>query len=97
MSINNIFQFLVPKDRKCFPVFEQATQNLVLIAEKLHEAVNTPKQEREEFLIEIERLESIIEGIAHQTNLELSRNFLTPFDRVRRSRMEVKKNFISKK
>ncbi|WP_297333052.1 DUF47 family protein [Flavobacterium sp.] len=81
MSINSIFQFLVPKDRKFFPLFEQATQNLVLLAEKLHEAVNTPKDKREEFLLEIERLENVIEGITHQTNLELSRNFITPFDR----------------
>lgn len=81
MSINSIFQFLVPKDRKFFPLFEQATQNLVLLAEKLHEAVNTPKDKREEYLLEIERLENVIEGIAHQTNLELSRNFITPFDR----------------
>ncbi len=81
MSINNIFQFLVPKDRKFFPLFEQATQNLVILSEKMHEAVNTPKEDREAFLMEIERLESVIEGIAHQTNLELSRNFITPFDR----------------
>ncbi|QYJ67600.1 DUF47 domain-containing protein [Flavobacterium litorale] len=81
MSINNIFQFLVPKDKKFFPLFEQATQNLVLLAEKMHEAVNTPKEDRDEFLMEIERIESVIEGIAHQTNLELSRNFITPFDR----------------
>ena len=72
---------MVPKDKKFFPLFEQATQNLVLLAEKLHEAVNTPKDKREEYLLEIERLENIIEGIAHQTNLELSRNFITPFDR----------------
>ena len=81
MSINNIFQFLVPKDKKFFPLLEQASQNLVLLAEKLHEAVNTSNEEREEFLLEIERLENVIEGIAHQTNLELSRNFITPFDR----------------
>ena len=81
MSLNNIFQFLVPKDKKFFPLLEQASQNLVLLAEKLHEAVNTSNEEREEFLLEIERLENVIEGIAHQTNLELSRNFITPFDR----------------
>lgn len=81
MSLNNIFQFLVPKDKKFFPLLEQASQNLVILAEKLHEAVNTSAEEREEFLLEIERLENVIEGIAHQTNLELSRNFITPFDR----------------
>lgn len=81
MSLNSIFQFLVPKDKKFFPLLEQASQNLVLLAEKLHEAVNTSGKEREEFLLEIERLENVIEGIVHQTNLELSRNFITPFDR----------------
>lgn len=81
MSINNIFQFLVPKDKKFFPLFEEAAHNLVLLAEKLHEAVNTPKDKREEFLLEIERIENVIEHITHQTNLELSKNFITPFDR----------------
>ncbi len=81
MSLNNIFQFLVPKDKKFFPLFEQATQNLVLIAETLHEAVNLPKNEREAHFKRIEELEAVIEGITHTTHLELSRNFITPFDR----------------
>jgi len=81
MSINSIFQFLVPKDKKFFPLFEQATQNLVLLAQTLHEAVNAPKTEREVHFKKIEELEALIEEIAHKTNLELSRNFLTPFDR----------------
>jgi predicted phosphate transport protein (TIGR00153 family) len=81
MSINNIFQFLVPKDKKFFPLFKDATKNLVLLAETLHEAVNVPKGEREEYLKKIEELESVIEDITHKTNLELSRNFITPFDR----------------
>ncbi len=81
MSLNNIFQFLVPKDKKFFPLFEQATLNLVLIAETLHEAVNLPKNEREAHFKRIEELEAVIEGITHTTHLELSRNFITPFDR----------------
>lgn len=81
MSINSIFQFLVPKDRKFFPLFEQAAANLVILAQTLHEAVNVPKAEREPYYRKIEELEAIIEEIAHKTNLELSRNFLTPFDR----------------
>lgn len=81
MSINSIFQFLVPKDKKFFPLFEQASQNLVVLAETLHEAVNVPKAEREPYYRKIEELEGIIEEIAHKTNLELSRNFITPFDR----------------
>lgn len=81
MSLNNIFQFLVPKDKKFFPLFEQATQNLVLLAQTLHEAVNAPKPEREAYFKKIEELEAVIEQVTHNTNLELSRNFITPFDR----------------
>lgn len=81
MSLNSIFQFLVPKDKKFFPLFEQASSNLILLAETLHEAVNAPKVEREEYFKKIEELEAIIEEITHKTHLELSRNFITPFDR----------------
>lgn len=81
MSLNSIFQFLVPKDKKFFPLFEQASQNLILLAETLHEAVNAPKAERENYFKKIEELEAVIEEITHQTHLELSRNFITPFDR----------------
>jgi uncharacterized protein len=81
MSINSIFQFLVPKEKKFFPLFEQASSNLVLIAETLHEAVNLPAKERKESFDKIDELEQIGENITRQTNLELSRNFITPFDR----------------
>lgn len=81
MSINSIFQFLVPKEKKFFPLFERASSNLVLIAETLHEAVNLPAKERKESFDKIDELEQIGENITRQTNLELSRNFITPFDR----------------
>ena len=81
MSINSIFQFLVPKEKKFFPLFEEASANLVLIANTLHEAVNMPAKERKESFDKIDELEQIGENITRQTNLELSRNFITPFDR----------------
>ncbi len=81
MSLNNFFQFFVPKDKKFFPLFEQASANLILLAETLHEAINAPKGEREEYFKKIDELEANIEEIAHKTNIELSRNFITPFDR----------------
>lgn len=81
MNINNFFQFLVPKDKKFFPLFEEASSNLIEIAENLHEAVNLPLKEREILFQKIDMLEQKGEDIARQTNLELSRNFITPFDR----------------
>ena len=81
MSLNSIFQFLVPKDKKFFPLFEQATTNLVQLASHLHEAVNLPLKEREVLFQKIDELEQRGEEITRETNLELSRNFITPFDR----------------
>lgn len=81
MNLNSIFQFFVPKDKKFFPLFEQASANLIVIAETLHEAVNAPKKERDDYFKRIEELEATIEDITHTTHLELSRNFITPFDR----------------
>jgi predicted phosphate transport protein (TIGR00153 family) len=81
MTLNNIFQFFVPKDKKFFPLFEQASSNLILLAETLHEVVNAQRGEREASFNKIDELEEIIEDIMYQTNLELSKNFITPFDR----------------
>ena len=52
-----------------------------MLAETLHEAVNAPKKERDEHFKKIEDLEATIEEITHKTHLELSKNFITPFDR----------------
>ena len=81
MSLNSIFQFLVPKDKKFFPLFEEASINLIELASYLHEAVNLPLKEREVLFQKIDNLEQRSEDITRQTNLELSRNFITPFDR----------------
>ena len=72
---------MVPKDKKFFPLFEQASSNLIEIATNLHEAVNLPLKEREVLFQKIDTLEQKGEDITRQTNLELSRNFITPFDR----------------
>ena len=81
MTLNSIFQYFVPKDKKFFPLFEEAAKNLIVLAETLHEGVNAPKTERENFFNKVEELEAKIEEITHKTHLELSRNFITPFDR----------------
>ncbi|MEC4048369.1 DUF47 family protein [Flavobacterium sp. SUN046] len=81
MTLNSVFQFLVPKDKIFFPLFEKASANLIILATTLHEAVNASKNEREDYYIKIEELEATIEELSHKTHLELSRNFITPFDR----------------
>lgn len=75
-------QFLLPKDKKFFPLFAQATENLVKGSKVLVELVNTSSAEkRKELVKEIEHLEHSGDNITHMIFNELSRNFITPFDR----------------
>lgn len=82
MGLNSIFQFFVPKDKKFFPLFESAAANVVLMAEKLIEAINAKDPEkRKELISEIDKLEHVGDHTSHQIFIELGKNFITPFDR----------------
>ncbi|AJH15806.1 MULTISPECIES: DUF47 domain-containing protein [Myroides] len=81
MSLNNIFQFLVPKDKVFYPLFEKAAGKIKKISETLNEAVNAPAKERDQLLKNVEVLKQEIEAIAQTTRVELGKNFITPFDR----------------
>lgn len=81
MSVNKFLQFLVPKDTKFFPLFHNQAQVLVDMAATLHEAVNVKAPEREVFFEKLKKLDEKCESITHEINLQVSKNFLTPFDR----------------
>src|SRR6201996_4411173 len=83
MSLNSIFQYFVPKDKKVFfPLFEQAANNVVAMSNSLVEAVNSGNAvTREELYKHIDKLENKGDEITHQIYLELGKNFITPFDR----------------
>lgn len=82
MGLNGIFQYFVPKDRKFFPLFEEASGNLIKLGNALIEFVNTNDAGRRvEMGKLIEDLEHRGDEITHQIFLELSKNFITPFDR----------------
>src|SRR6201996_2298698 len=83
MSLNSIFQYFVPKHKKIFfPLFEQASNNVVAMATILVEAVNSNSAAtREELFKQIDKLENKGDEITHQVYLELGKNFITPFDR----------------
>ena len=82
MSLNSIFQYFVPKDKKVFfPLFEQAASNAVAMATILVETVNSDNPgTREELIRQIDKLENKGDEITHQIYLELGKNFITPFD-----------------
>jgi len=80
--MNDIFKFFTPKDKKFQPLFEQAANNTLKISEALLIALNTADLEkRKEHIKEIGRLEHVGDEITHSIFLELSKNFITPFDR----------------
>jgi len=82
MASKNIFQFFVPKDKKFFPLFEQVSSNLIEMGKLLKEAVNQNDiAERKKIFRTIEDYEHKCDDLSHQIHLELSKNFITPFDR----------------
>lgn len=82
MSLNNLFQYFVPKDKKFFPLFENAANNLIDLGNTLKELVNTEDLARRKVLYKtIEELEHKGDNITHEIYLELGKNFITPFDR----------------
>lgn len=81
MSFKNILNFFSPKDKTFFPLFEEATNKLTKLSDALHEGVNASKTERENYFKKIDELSESIEKISHKMNIELSKNFITPFDR----------------
>jgi len=82
MSANSIFQFLVPKDRKFYPLFEEASANLVVISKVLLEMLSTNGMEKRKLLIrQIEKLEHTGDEITHRIFKEVGFTFITPFDR----------------
>jgi len=78
----NIFQFLMPQEKKFFPLFEKASSNLLQTSVLLTQMVNTvDAHKRKELLREIERLEHIGDSVTHEIFTELGTTFITPFDR----------------
>jgi hypothetical protein len=73
--------FLFPQDKKFFPLFTQASENLVKTSKILVEMVNAAPEKRREMIKEIEHLEHTGDNITHMIYNELGRNFITPFDR----------------
>ena len=82
MSANSIFQYYTPKDRKSYPLFEQASSNLDAISKVLYEALTTSSiEKRIELIRQIEKLEHVGDEITHQIFNEVASTFITPFDR----------------
>src|SRR5665648_616220 len=82
MNLDKIFGFLVPKDRKFFPLFNQAADNLVLASELLIKLLGeNDLVQREIYVKLIKDVEHKGDDITHNLLNELNGTFITPFDR----------------
>ncbi len=82
MKLDKIFGFLVPKDHKFFPLFNDAADNLVLASELLIKLVRERDlAQRLEYMKQIKDVEHIGDDITRKLLNELNGTFITPFDR----------------
>lgn len=82
MSLDSILQFMVPKDRKFFKLFNAAAENLSAAGKLLLELADTPQGDRrKELILAIDDLEHVGDDITHDIFVELNTNFITPLDR----------------
>lgn len=78
----NFLRFFIPTDRKFFPLFERAASNLEIGGQLIYQLMCTHnKEERSKLIRTIEDIEHNGDEITHEIFQELSKNFITPFDR----------------
>ena len=82
MKLDKIFGFLVPKDRKFFPLFNEAADNLVLASELLIKLIREADLiKRQEYMKAIKDAEHVGDDLTRKLMDELNGTFITPFDR----------------
>ena len=82
MKLDKIFSFLAPKETKFYPLFKEASANLIVGAELLVEFMNEPLPEKRDALgLKIKEAELMGDQIAKNLYKALNGTFITPFDR----------------
>jgi predicted phosphate transport protein (TIGR00153 family) len=81
INLNSILQALVPKDKKCFPLFQASVTNAVKTAKVLKESFEVDSVKRMQLHTEIHDLEHVGDDITDALKLEVEANFNVPFDR----------------
>ena len=80
--INSFMKFFLPKDRIFYQLFEEVSITSLEMSVLLKKMVNEREFDvRAEIIRQIEDLEHKNDDLTHKIFTELSRNFITPFDR----------------
>jgi len=81
-AFNSFMKLFLPKDRVFYTLFEEVSVTVVDMSHLLKKLLNEPSFEiREQIFTQIEDLEHKNDDLTHKIFTELSRNFITPFDR----------------
>jgi predicted phosphate transport protein (TIGR00153 family) len=80
MATASLLSRLFPGGRKFYTLFDQASGNLVIMAELFQQYMKEPSK-KAEVLARIEELEHANDELTHKLFAELGRNYITPFDR----------------
>jgi len=82
MKLSSLFSFMVSKNALFFDLFARDTANLVEQSKRFNQIFSTSdKNEWNNIIQDIKKLEEKGDEITHQIFLELADNFITPFDR----------------
>lgn len=82
MFLNDLVKNFLPKDKVFFTLFENMGKNVASMGKLLDEMVgNSNVDERAAIAAKIEDLEHENDNLTHKIFVELSQNFITPFDR----------------
>jgi len=82
MKLDRIFSFLVPKDRKFFPLFNEVADNLVLASELFIKLLGEKDlSKRMEYIEAIQEAEHLGDDLTRNLMKELNGTFITPFER----------------
>jgi len=82
MALNNLLSVFLPKDKVFYSLFEETAKTITEMGAKLHEFVfEGDPAKRLTLSKHIEDLEHKNDNTTHHIFQELSKNFITPFDR----------------
>lgn len=82
MGLNSIMKIFMPKDRVFYTLFEEVADMVAKMGKGLKEVVAEPDfDKRGSIISRLEDMEHINDDLTHKIFTELSRNFITPFDR----------------
>lgn len=82
MALNTLLKVFLPKDKVFYSLFEDSSERVLLMSGVLKQLVGEPdRAKRQVIMKQIEDLEHKNDEATHKIFTELSRNFITPFDR----------------